>query len=123
MGIGINIYSFFDDEGKGRYPLYATKKVLERTIDLLYLDEHYAGIRNFRRFMAYLSRNNTLHWCRSLLGHFDTDDVLKTHKLYCRGVDTTGQVLLLPDADMKLNLENEPFAYTPFYHIFIIIPH
>ena len=28
LGVGINVYSFFDDEGKGRYPLYATEKVL-----------------------------------------------------------------------------------------------
>ena len=110
MGVGINIYSFFDDEGKGRYPLYATKKVFERTIDLRYWDEHSAWIKNFRRFVADLSSHHTLHWCRSCLCHFSTDEILKTHKLYCRWVDTTVQVLLLPDENRKLKFENEPDA-------------
>ena len=96
LGVGINVYSFFDDEGKGRYPLYATKKVFERTVDLLYWDEHFAWIKNFRRFVADLSCHYTLHLCRSCLGHFSTEEVLNTHKRYCRGVDTSGQVLLLP---------------------------
>ena len=115
--MGINVYSFFDDEGKGRYPLYATTKVFERTVDLLYWDEHYAWIKNFRRFMADLSSHNTLHWCRSCMGHFDTEDVLKIHKLYCRGVDTSGQVLLLPDENRKGKFENEPYASPPI-HLF-----
>ena len=113
LGIGINVFSFFDDEGKGRYPLYATTKVFEMTIDLLYWDEHYAWIKNFRRFMADLSRYQTIHWCRNCLGHFDTEDVLKTHKLYCRGVDTSGQVLL-PDENRKVKFENEPYASPSF---------
>ncbi|KAF0138717.1 MAG: hypothetical protein FD143_3617, partial [Ignavibacteria bacterium] len=113
LGVGINVYSFFDDEGKGRYPLDATKKVFERTVDLLYWDEHYAWIKNFGRFLAELSRNHKLHWCGSCLGHFDTEGVLKTHKLYCRGVDTSGQVLLLPDENRKVKFENEPYASPP----------
>ena len=60
--------------------------------------------------MADLSRNHTLHWCRSCLGHFDTEEVLNTHKRYCRGVDTSGQVLLLPDENRKLKFENEPYV-------------
>ena len=114
LGVGINVFSFFDDEGNGRYPLYATKKVFKRTIDLLYWHEHYAWIRNFRRFVADLSTHHTLHWCRSCLGHFTTEEVLNTRKLYCRGVDTTGQVLLLPDENRKVKFENEPYASQTF---------
>ena len=116
LGVGINVYSFFDDEGKGRHPVYATEKAYERTIDLLYWDEHYAWIKNFRRFMADLSRNNTLHWCRRSIGHFYTEDVLKTHKLYCRGVETTGQMLILPDKNRKIKFENEQNAFPTFSH-------
>ena len=50
------------------------------------------------------------------MGHFDTEDVLKIHKLYCRGVDTSGQVLLLPDANRKVKFENEPYASPPLTH-------
>ena len=64
--------------------------------------------------MADLSRKNSLHWCRSCLGHFDMEEVLKTHKLYCRGVDTSGQVLVLPDENRKVKFENEPYACPPF---------
>ena len=70
LEVGINVSSFFDDEGKGRYLLYATRKVYERRIDLLYWDQHFAWITNFRRFMADLSGRHTLHWCRSCLGNF-----------------------------------------------------
>ena len=54
-----------------------------------------------------------MHWCRSWLGHFDTEDVLKTYKMYCRGVDTSGQVPLLPDENPKVKMENEPYACHP----------
>ena len=84
LGVGINIYSFIDADVKGRYPLYATN-TFERMIDPLYWDQHYAWIKNVRPFMADLSRNHTLHWCRSCLGHFDTEVVLKTQTLVPRG--------------------------------------
>ena len=44
------------------------------------------------------------------MGHFDTEEVLKMHKLYCRGVDTTGEVLLLNEANRKEKFENVPYA-------------
>ena len=49
-------------------------------IDLLFWEDHYAWIKNFRRFMADLSSHNTLYWCRRCMGHFDNPDVLKTHQ-------------------------------------------
>ena len=120
LGIGINVYSFFDDEGKWRYPLYTTQKAFERTVDLLYWDEHYAWIKNFRRFMADLSCHHTLHWRCSCLRHFGGEEVLKAHKLYCRGVDTTGQVLLLPDENRNVKFENEPYA-NPHLNLFLTL--
>ena len=84
--------------------------MFERTVDLLYWDEQYAWIRNCRRFVADLSSHHTFHWCRSCLGHFSTEEVLNTHKLYCRGVYTSGQLLLLPDENRKVKFENEPYA-------------
>ena len=66
--------------------------------------------------MAALSKNNTLHWYRRCMGHFVTEDVLKSHKLYCHGVDTTGQVLVLPDEFHKVMFENEPYAFTHLIH-------
>ena len=90
---------------------------------MLYWAEHYAWIVYFRGFMADLSRHNTLHLCRSCMGDFDTEDVLKTHKFDCRGVDTTGQALLLTDLNRKFKFENEPYAYPTFYHFSILCHH
>ena len=113
MGVSINVFGFKDDNGKARYPLYVSEKGHEKMIELLFWDEHYAWIKNFRRFMADMSSHNTLHWCRRCMGHFDNADVLKTHHLSCRGVDSSGQVLLTPDASRKGKFENEPYAYHP----------
>ena len=41
---------------KGRLDIhYASEKGYKKTIDLLFWDDHYAWIKNFRRFMADLS--------------------------------------------------------------------
>ena len=37
LGIAFNVFSFFDDEGKGRYPLYLSRLDIDNAIDLLYL--------------------------------------------------------------------------------------
>ena len=80
LKMGINVYSFFVDEAKGRHPGYATKKGFEKTIYLLYWEEHYAWIKNFRRLMADLSSHNTLHWCSRYMREFDREGI-KTQKL------------------------------------------
>jgi hypothetical protein len=38
LGIAFNVFSFFDDEGKGRYPLYLSRLDIDNAIDLLYWD-------------------------------------------------------------------------------------
>ena len=108
LAVSSNVFRFFDDKGKGRHPFYVSEKGHEKVIDLHFWDDHYATINNFRRFMTDLSRNHTSHWCRRCLGHFDNADVLKSHQLYCRGVDGTGQFLLNPEASRKVKFENEP---------------
>ena len=47
LGMGINVYSFFDEEGKGRHPVYAMTKEYPKTFVLLYWDEHYEWFKNF----------------------------------------------------------------------------
>ena len=103
-------------KAKRPHPGYGREKANEKTMELLYWEEDYAWIKDSLRFMADLSRNNTLHWCRRCIGHFDTEDVIKTHSLYCRGLDTTGEVLPLPDDFRKVKDENEPYEHTPLIH-------
>ena len=58
------------------------------------------------------------------LRHFEKEDVLERHKLYCRRVETTGQVLLIPDPNSKVKIENESYAETPLGNInFTLIRH
>ena len=54
--INVNLFSFFDDEGKGRFPLYVSKKQFARSVDLLYWDEHYAAIKDFPRFLSDITK-------------------------------------------------------------------
>ena len=79
LGVTINVFSFFTDEGKARHPLYVSEKSQEKVIDLPFWDDEYAWIKNFRRFNADLSHNHTIHCCRRCLGHFKNADFLSTH--------------------------------------------
>ena len=64
--------------------------------------------------MADLSKHYTLHWCPSCMGHFDTEDVLKTHKLYSRGVDTTAKCFSSPMRTGKYSLKISRLPPNPF---------
>ena len=47
----INLFSFFDDEGKALHPLFSSRKQYARTANLMYWDEHYAPITDVTRLM------------------------------------------------------------------------
>ena len=49
LKININVFSFFDDEGKARHPLFISKKQYPRIANLLYWNEHYAPIIDIPR--------------------------------------------------------------------------
>ena len=53
----INVYSFFDDEGKARHPLFISKKNHPRTANLLYWNEHYAPINNYSRLFGDITKH------------------------------------------------------------------
>ena len=40
----MNVFSFFDDEGKARYPIFISRNNYVRWANLLYWDKHYAPI-------------------------------------------------------------------------------
>ena len=71
--IGVNIYSYADVAGKRRYPLYISKTQNERTIDLLFFDNHYSWIKDFGRFMHDITEHqHRKHFCKRCFGHFTT---------------------------------------------------
>ena len=57
LHININLFGFYDDIGKARFPMYISKQNFERTVDLLYFNEHYAWIKDFSRFISDLTKH------------------------------------------------------------------
>jgi hypothetical protein len=56
LNISINVFSFYDDEGKARYPVYISRRRAPHEVDLLYWEEHFALIRDFERLMFDLNK-------------------------------------------------------------------
>ena len=73
LNLRINVFSFFDDEGKGRFPKYIGEEGnYNDEVNLLYWNEHYALISQFSRFIA------DIHWshrkkefCKKYFGVFN----------------------------------------------------
>jgi len=115
LEVRINVFSFFDDEGRARFPMYVSKKPHAKCIDLLYWEEHYAWIRSFDRFMADMGKKNRLFWCKACLGHFWAEHSLTVHQLHCRGIERSGQIFITPEAWWKVTFSNQ--AYVPRPHL------
>ena len=107
LQINICIFSYFDDEGKGRYPIYVSQKNYSNTIDLLYWNEHYAWIKNFSAFMN--DKNSHSHkrlWCKRCLAHFKRKQAFETHQLFCKGSDLCDQIYTMPVEGSKLSFKH-----------------
>ena len=88
LQININLFSFFDDEGKERFPMYVSRKQYIRTIDLLYWKEHYAWLKNFERFLYDVTKHKAKKYvCRRCFAHFPKKDSLHNHSVMCRKPD------------------------------------
>ena len=71
LNMSINLISYYDDEGRARYPLYISRRNSPTEIDLLYFDGHYAWIKNFNRLFSDLTKHNgQKFFCKRCLGHF-----------------------------------------------------
>ena len=107
LGIPFNVFSFFDDEGKGRYPLYLSRFSPEDAIDLLYWDEHYAWIKSFSRFMADATAHRGRLWyCKRCLGHFSAERILNEHLEYCCGEEGCKVVYKMPEVGTIIEFKN-----------------
>ncbi len=100
--IALNVFTFFDDNGKLRAPLYVSPhQNREKIIDLLYWKTarhtHYAWIRNFSSFMHDLTKQRgTTSWCRRCLGHFGRESTLQNHQQFCRGDNLLEPIVTMP---------------------------
>ena len=98
LGIRINLFSFFDDKGEARYPLYVSKKDFVDEVDLLYWPGHYVLIRNFNGFMGNNQTGyHTRYFCKNCFGHHNKKITLEKHQLYCRSPLASNQVYILPE--------------------------
>jgi hypothetical protein len=58
LNLKINIFTFFDDEGKGRVPFYVSRREeFSQEINLLYWDHHYAWIHDISRLLFDITGN------------------------------------------------------------------
>ena len=116
LKIKINLFSFFDDEGRGRYPFYISKKTFEKEVDLLYWSGHYAYIKNFSGFLADIHKSkHTRFFCKNCFGHFKNQQALDNHKLFCQRPNFSDQIYLMPEVGSRLYFKNKRHEYTtPF---------
>ena len=99
IGIGINVFSYYDDEGKARYPVFISRLHEEQeqaeheVIDLLYFNDHWAWIRNFSRFMHDQDKHKAAHfWCKRCVSRFWRKEDLEQHSMYCERPDFVSTV-------------------------------
>ena len=109
LNISMNVYSFFDDTGAARYPVYVSQHKGEREIDLLYWNEHYAWIKSFERFMSDITKSKRRKFfCKRCLCHFTLQAVLDLHTSMCTG-DTCQPVITMPPPGTTLAFQNVRF--------------
>ena len=117
LKLRINIFSFFDDEGKGRYPLYISQNMESDTeIDLLYWNEHYAWIKSFSNFIYDLGLGHrTKFYCKKCFGLFRSEVTFQRHKEICDQSDVAKVIYSFPSQGTILKFKNTRFmTKTPF---------
>ena len=95
--MNVNIFSYFDDEGRARHLLVITRKNYQRVANLLYWKNHYVPIANIFRLFSDLTKGKREHQiCLHCLGHFQTETVLNRHKELCTIDDFMSVLYVLP---------------------------
>ena len=115
--VNLNVYSYGDDKGKLRYPIYVGRQNYPQSVDLLYANEHWFAIRNFSRFMG--DKNGNEHhrfYCRRCLGRFTQQAMLDKHSPYCQHDDfDTESIITMPLPGEKLEFHDYPATeFAPF---------
>ena len=102
LQININVFSFFDDKGRGRHPLVISRKNYDRVANHFYWKEHYAPISNFPRLFHDLTIGKPEHQiCRRCLGHFRNEKSFVRHKELCTRDDFMSVLHVIPPPGSK----------------------
>lgn len=109
LKLNVNVFTFFDDEGRGRIPQYLGKNVAEdaREIDLIHWNNHYAWIKSFSRLMSDVNKHeHQRHFCRRCLSGFRSSESLTVHLRYCRGIADVTTVYTMPKENSTMQFRN-----------------
>jgi hypothetical protein len=107
IDIPFNAYSFRNDEGRARYPLYISRVNLDAAYDVLFWNDHYAWVASFSRFLAEQNANEHLCLsCKRSFGRFASQAALDRHKRFCTAVDCCKQICARRREGRKLRFIN-----------------
>ena len=100
----------FGYENKNRFPLYYSRKVTEKTLDLLLISEeekqHYVWIKDFNRFMFNQNKHqHRQHFCRYYLQCFTSEEILNKHTSNCILVNGE-QAVRMPKIGSSVQFKN-----------------
>ena len=120
LNISINVFSYYDDLGKARYPLYVSRKTCGREIDLFYWEYknmfHYAPINDLSRLFADLDRHKGYKFfCKRCLCNFQLETAFKSHQKVCSRENFISAMHHLPPPGEKIEFKNQKFqTWSPF---------
>ena len=117
LHIAVNLYTYRDDEGKGRYTLYVSSKNYTKQIDLIFFKDHYAWIKDFGRFACDITKHKgKLYFCKRCLGHFNSEAVLNRHSGNCLKDDYCQVIYTMPAIGTILKFKNVRYVQQlPFF--------
>lgn len=101
------MFTFCDDEGRARYPLYFSRLDPHNAKDLLFWDGHYASIKSFTGFVAEKVMSSRLRtYCERCLCRFNVQSALGSHELLRTAMDGCQQIYAMPPEGSKLKFRN-----------------
>ena len=102
LQININVFSFFDDEGRAGHPLMISRKNYDLVAKLLYWKDHFAPITSIPRLFSDITKHDQQHQiCIRYLGHFHTEKSYMRHKELCTRNDFMSVLHVLPSPCSK----------------------
>ena len=116
LNISINFFSYFDDFGQARHPMYISRYKSPCGIDVLYFNEHYAWIKDFSRlFRDLIYSKNSLFYCKRCLGHFTLESAFERHQQLCTREHFISTLHILHEPDSIFKFTNwEYMIWAPF---------
>ena len=82
--MNINIFHFFDDEGRACHPLVISRTNYQYVANFLYWKGHYALITIISRLFSHIIKHeHEQQICLRCLGHIRTEDIYDRHKQLC----------------------------------------